>query len=95
MWNKLPGTRACLLLAILAAASLISSCTEEPPPYLSAKDRELIDTLYVRQLRIVRPQLDSLCEAIYEEKVQRSVDSMLEIRRTEEARLRERIKVIQ
>ena len=43
---------------------------------------------------LLRPQLDSLCIAIFEEEVQRSVDSMLEVRRSEETRLRERIKSI-
>ena len=92
MWNNYPGARALLFLGILA---ITSSCTEEPPPYLSAKDRELIDTLYIRELRVLRPQLDSLCEARFDEEVERKVDSMLEVRRAEEARLRERIKVIQ
>ena len=95
MWNKLPGARVLRLLGILVIANITSRCTEEPPPYLAAKDRELIDTLYIRELRIVRPQLDSLCEAIFEEEVQRSVDSMLAVRRAEEARLRQRIKPIQ
>ena len=91
MWNKNPGA----ILGILIITTLAGSCTEEPPPYLAAKDRELIDTLYIRELRILRPQLDSLCTAIFEDGVERSVDSMLEVRRAEEARLRERIKSIQ
>lgn len=96
--RRLPSIKdlpALLLLAGLTISVLTGGCTEEPPPTLLGKDRELIDTLYLQEVQVLRPQLDSLCEAIFEEEVARSVDSMVAIRRQEEARLRERIKLNQ
>jgi hypothetical protein len=68
----------------------VAGCTEPPPISLSSEERERIDTLYSREVRQLRPYLDSLCESIFDEEVQWAVDSMLEVRRAEEERLRRR-----
>lgn len=70
--------------------TLAVSCDEGPPPALTSQQRELIDTLYLRQIQPFRTRLDSLCEANYSMNVQESVDSLLRVRREEEIRLRER-----
>ncbi len=77
------------------AAFLTTACTEEPPPSLSGEHRAMVDTLYSRQVEGLRLELDSLCDALFEQELQRTVDSMLEVRRAEEEALRRRIPVVE
>lgn len=79
-----------LFLVLAGILLLTNGCTEPPPIALSSEDRERIDTLYSEEVRELRPYLDSICESIFDEAVQEAVDSMLEIRRAEEERLRRR-----
>ena len=85
---------AFLIWPLLATALLPVACTEEPPLSLAGEDREIVDTLYSRRVPALREELDSLCDALFERKLQATVDSMLEVRRAEEAALRRRIPVI-
>ncbi|MFN7115827.1 MAG: hypothetical protein ACK4TA_03455 [Saprospiraceae bacterium] len=64
---------------------------EESLPALTASQREMIDTLYLRRVAVLRPQMDSTCDANFAANVQRAVDSLMKIRREEEARLRQRV----
>ena len=82
--------RRYVVYLLAVCCSLLYSCTEPAPISLSAEDRELVDTLYSRKVQVLRPRLDSLCEAIFDEEVQQAVDSMLVVRRTEEEQLRRR-----
>ncbi len=75
----------CLTLLLLLA------CSEEPLPALTASQREMIDTLYLRKVAVLRPQLDSACNANFAANVQRAVDSLIKVRKEEEARLRKRM----
>ena len=58
---------------------------------LTSAERVKVDTLYSKEVKTLRPYLDSLCEAQFDSLVQRAVDSLLEVRRAEEIRLRNRI----
>lgn len=77
-------------LGFLLSNLLLSACTEPAPVSLSSEDRAMVDTLYSKRVQELRPRLDSLCEAIFDEEVQKAVDSMLVERRAEEERLRRR-----
>lgn len=68
-----------------------TACEEQPPPALTSSQREMIDTLYLRKVAVLRPQLDSACDANFAADLQKAVDSLMKIRREEEARLRERL----
>lgn len=78
-------------VALLCLPLLLLGCGEEQLPALTASQREMIDTLYLRKVGVLRPQLDSACEANFAANVQRAVDSLIRVRKAEEARLRERI----
>jgi len=79
-----------IMAFLLGSNLLLNSCTEPAPVSLSSEDRAIVDTLYSEQVQELRPRLDSLCEAIFDEEVQKTVDSMLVERRAEEERLRRR-----
>ncbi len=70
----------------------ITSCSEPPPLKLTLSQREAADTLYLEKVRTLGPQLDSLCQANREERLARAVDSILNVRRSEEAELRAKYK---
>ena len=57
---------------------------------LTQKERVRVDTLYTREVKVLRPQLDSVCDASFDAMVDRMVDSIIKVRREEEARLRSR-----
>ena len=80
-------------ITAIALSITFAACTEDPPPALSPRDRAMIDTLYSRQVRLLRPQLDSLCDAMFAGEVQRAVDSIIKVRRAEEEQLRRRIPI--
>ncbi|MBV6427037.1 MAG: hypothetical protein KIPDCIKN_01550 [Haliscomenobacter sp.] len=68
------------------------SCSEPPPLKLTLSQREMADTLYLEKVKTLGPQLDSLCAAKREERLARAVDSILNVRRSEEAELRAKYK---
>ncbi len=69
-----------------------TSCSEPPPLKLTLSQREMADTLYLEKIKTLGPQLDSLCAAKREERLARAVDSILNVRRSEEAELRAKYK---
>ncbi len=74
--------------------SLLTACgerQEEPLPELTYRQREIVDTLYMEYVTGMRPVLDSICEAQFEDRVARAVDSLLRVRRAEAERLRSRV----
>ncbi len=81
------------LLAITLFIALLASCEppEEAPIRLTSRERIRIDTLATRQIDSMRPIMDSICEASKAEFLQRSVDSLVRVRRLEEEKLRARI----
>lgn len=88
--------RKTLYLSFIASGMLLmltmSACKEQKTNYnLTSGERAQIDTLYLNEINAVRPKLDSLCEAQFEQMVQHALDSILLVRRQEEAKMRERI----
>ncbi len=71
---------------------LAVSCTEDPPPTLLYRDREIIDSLFKMQVDSLRPQFDSLCEARFDSAVQHKVDSMIKEREAEREQYLERVR---
>lgn len=71
-----------LLLASLPAL-LLAACTEAPPPTLSYKEREAVDSLFRHQVDSLKPIFDSLCNARFDSAVKFKTDSMLEVRNAE------------
>lgn len=92
-----PLTTGSLLrcLAAAGALALLCGCGQDAPVSLDAPARVLIDTLYMREVRTLRVDLDSTCEARFESEVSRIIDSLIPIRRAEEERLRRRIPIRQ
>ncbi len=81
-----------LTLVLIVSVSLFSCGEKEQTKVrLTSAERVKIDTLYTREVKTLRPYLDSLCEANFDAMVARAVDSLLIVRREEELRLRERI----
>ncbi len=72
---------------------LLMSCEppEEAPIRLTSRERIQIDTLANLQIDSLRPVMDSICEAAKPAFLKRSVDSLVQMRRLEEAKLRARI----
>ena len=81
------------LILILIFSISLSSCGEKEKTKvrLTSAERVKVDTLYTREVKILRPYLDSLCETKFDSLVAKAVDSLLIVRREEENRLRERI----
>ena len=79
-------------VAILySISSLLSSCGEPPPMRLTSRERMRIDTLYKKQVRNLGPEMDSICNLHFDQRVAEAVDSIIKVRKEEEVRLRARI----
>lgn len=88
--------RKPLYLYIIASGMLwmlaIAACKEQKTNYnLTSGERAQIDTLYLNEINGLRPKLDSACAAQFDQMVQHALDSILVVRRQEEAKMRERI----
>ncbi len=71
---------------------LFASCTADPPPTLNYKDREMVDSLFRKEVSTMKPILDSLCNMRHDSAVQHKVDSMIKERQSEIDIYLERIK---
>lgn len=69
----------------------IAGCKEPPPPAFTSRQRELMDTLYLARVSGLRERLDSVCDTNYNQLLQQAVDSLIRVRKEEEAKLRARI----
>jgi hypothetical protein len=65
-----------------------TSCSEPPPLKLTSTQRTEVDTLYLRIVNPLGKQLDSICEANRAGKILYLIDSMRNIRLSEEEKLR-------
>jgi hypothetical protein len=74
------------------AFSLLTACTDPPPPALNSQDRQIIDSLYRLRVDSLRPKLDSICDGKFEARVEQAVDSMYKLRVAEMERLIKRLK---
>ena len=79
-----------LFLSASFCALCFASCGEAPPMDLNPKQKAMIDTLYRRSTKILRPELDSICETLFEKRVKLAVDSILELRLKEKEALLKR-----
>lgn len=59
------------------------SCTEEAPETLLVQDRNLIDSLYLKRVGELKPEMDSLCKLNFDKRVTSLVDSILIERQAE------------
>lgn len=79
--------------SILMLASLFfatSACQEDAPLKLTAAQRDQLDTLFTAQVQDLNAELDSLCEKRYAEELDAVVDSILRLRKAQEAALRKK-----
>lgn len=83
-----------LLGALIIMSLMLSACggkRGEAKVRLSSNERALMDSLYIKEIEVLRPKWDSLCEQRYESAVAQAVDSLIKTRLEEEIRLRARI----
>jgi hypothetical protein len=78
----------CLL--VLTGSGLFVACEEPPPLRLTSRQRERVDSLYVDAVKGLNQEMDSLCSLRYETELPLMVDSLVQVRRSEEARLRKK-----
>jgi hypothetical protein len=83
--------RSRYLLPIFVCALSFGACTDNAPTRLSSAQLQLLDSLVTVQMPLVRQEEDSICNADFNKKLRRMVDSLLIVRREEEARLRQRM----
>jgi hypothetical protein len=82
-----------LFVALITFLLLCTACEEKASQIrLTSSERIRIDTLSKQQIDSLIPVLDSLCETRYDSLVQYALDSIIELRRSEEQKIRERLK---
>ena len=95
MMRKLVAKDTLSLLGIfiifLIALSACGGKRGEARVRLSSNERALMDSLYIKEIEVLRPHWDSLCEQRFETAVARAVDSLIKTRLEEEIRIRARI----
>lgn len=69
----------------------LSACSEDTPTQLSTAQLQTLDSLITERVPGIRDEMDSLCAVQFDNRLQQLVDSLLNARRLEEARLRESI----
>lgn len=74
---------------------LLPTCEADPSTKikLSYSERRAVDTLYKERLLLLSPILDSICDTNFEKEVQATIDSILQMRRADEMRLRKKIPI--
>ncbi len=77
-------------LALLTGAASGCGKSERPPLILTMKQREIVDTLYMDLVEGLAAEMDSLCQVRMATELDAAVDSILEVRRREEAALRKK-----
>lgn len=79
-------------LVIFGSLCLLFACSEEESQYrLTSRERVRVDTLYSKEVKLIRGQLDSICEMNHDSLLKLAVDSILKVRIIEEAKLRARV----
>ncbi len=75
----------------LAFLQMFFGCAEDPPPRLTGVHLQQVDTLYRQGIDSIRLVLDSVCAEKQEARLAELVDSLVEVRRSEERKMRERL----
>lgn len=83
--------RSLALFLFLTLTSCGSTDEEMVNVRLTMDEREQIDKMVVAHMDSLRPALDSLCKATFADRVAVAIDSIVQRRLEEEARLRSRI----
>ena len=78
--NKMMGISIILLCVFF---SIMHFGCEKPPEPLDRKTIRMIDTLAAKEIKLLRKELDSLCEAQFDVYVQTYVDSIMQVRMEE------------
>lgn len=83
----------CLLILSLLTGGAFSlqSCADPPPDRLSSRQRTQVDTIFSKIVADLRAETDSLCEVMMETQLQAAVDSIVQLRREEERKIRQRL----
>jgi hypothetical protein len=91
--KKTPREYLPLLRLFIALLPLLgaTSCQEDENIRLTSRERIQVDTLSSKQIDSLRPYMDSICATSYQGLVKQALDSLLQVRREEEAKLRARI----
>lgn len=76
----------------IAHCTLHIACTADPDPTLNYKDREIVDSLFRKQIDTLKVYYDSLCEMRFDSAVLFKTDSIMKVRESEIKRYLERIK---
>lgn len=83
-------SKAILGLFLLFLLQL-SACKEEAPLRLTSIQREQVDTLYGEIVKeTLADEMDSICNHMFATRLDRMVDSLLNIRRAQENSLRQK-----
>ncbi|MEO0340384.1 MAG: hypothetical protein AAF242_14385 [Bacteroidota bacterium] len=88
-WFIKQGSRQiAYLLICFALLSSFASCSDPIPLKLTSAQRQQVDTLYNAQVEGLLMEMDSLCDAAYENRLPQLIDSILQERRAQEEILR-------
>lgn len=82
--------RTGVLSLLLTAGLYLVACTDPPVPKLSYYDREIVDSLYLLRYDSLKPELDTMCVTIQRNIMLTAVDSIMEQRLREIAKLKNR-----
>ncbi|MEM9837166.1 MAG: hypothetical protein AAF828_11725 [Bacteroidota bacterium] len=82
---------AVYLITLFLLASCGDADSKDITLRLTSQERRQIDTLVTRQVKAIRPYYDSICAADFDQMVAAAMDSILQRRLEEEARLKSRI----
>jgi hypothetical protein len=70
---------------------LLSCSREKAPIQMNSYHRDRADTIYLEKISGLRDSLDALCEAHFETEVLKVRDSLIEVRKLEEQKIRTRL----
>ena len=90
MFDLLKSIRMKNCLKILPLLLLLSACGEPPQLKLTSAQRQQVDTLYTQEVQLLAAEMDSLCEIMIAEEMQKTVDSIYKARKSAEQALREK-----
>lgn len=72
-----------ILLALLCSFMFLQTACIEEPIELDKKAKILVDTLFLRKSKVLRVELDSICDHHFDQRVKVAVDSILKVRMKE------------
>ena len=67
------------LIALIILWALLSPGCRLPSSELTPEEHDLVDTLYTDRVKLLRAELDSICEVQTDSMKRRAVDSLVEL----------------